>query len=208
VFELAKLFAPPAPLAHQPAAAPVAWGVRARPDDLTGLLNHGTFWEWLEQSVETGAPFSVVLLDLDGFRTVNNAEGHRAGDLVLRGIADALIVAGRDTDHVFRYGGDEFCILLPGADAAGARRVADRSLEAVATAPAGRRHVTASVGHASFPNDGSGAVDILLAADRAAYVAKRRGGNQVASADEGLSLAGELRLQDPTPVDSPTAEAS
>ncbi len=98
-FELVQLFAAQVSIALQNAEVFQAVEVRARTDDLTGLLNHGTFEEWLERSVREGAPFSLIMLDLDNFRDVNNDLGHQAGDEVLRRIARALVRSGRDTDH-------------------------------------------------------------------------------------------------------------
>jgi diguanylate cyclase (GGDEF)-like protein len=128
--------------------------------------------------------------------------GHQAGDEHLRRIAEALTKSGRDTDLVFRYGGDEFAFLLPGADADGARRVAERACSAVRGLGG---PVSASIGVATFPHDGATAADVLLAADRACFVAKREGRDRIATAAEGLALAAEFRPQAPTPVDSEVA---
>ena len=198
-FELVQLFAAQVSIALQNAEVFQAVEIRARTDDLTGLFNHGTFQEWLERSVREGTPFSLIMLDLDDFRTVNNDLGHQAGDGLLRRIAASLIRAGRDSDLIFRYGGDEFTFLLPNTDEAGALQVAERARVAVAATD---DTVTASVGVATFPTDGATATDVLLAADRACYVAKRGGRDRIVTAAEGLALAAELSLQPPTPVDS------
>ncbi len=203
-FELVKLFAAQVSIALQNAEVFQAVEIRARTDNLTGLYNHGTFEEWLERSVRDGAPFSLIMLDLDDFRDINNDLGHQAGDDALRRIADALVTAGRDSDLVFRYGGDEFTFILPNTDEAGAIRAADRLRKAVSAAD---ESVTASVGAATYPQHGTTARDILLAADRACFVAKNRGRDRVATAAEGLELASELSLQAPTPVD-PTGLSS
>ena len=200
-FELVQLFAAQVSIALQNAEVFRAVELRAQTDDLTGLLNHGTFQDRLEWSVHTGGSFSLIMLDLDDFRDVNNSLGHQAGDQVLREIAAELVRAGRDSDQIFRYGGDEFTFLLPGTDAAGAMHVAERASHAV---KAVGREITASIGIGSYPDDGPTAAAVLLAADRACFVAKRGGRDRIATAAEGLALAAEFSLQAPTPVDPPS----
>jgi diguanylate cyclase (GGDEF)-like protein len=204
-FELVQLFAAQVSIALQNAEVFEAVEIRARTDDLTGLFNHGTFQEWLERSAREGTPFSLIMLDLDDFRTVNNERGHQAGDALLRRIATGLIGAGRDTDLVFRYGGDEFTFLLAHTDEAGALQVAERARQAVVSVDL---TVSASIGVATFPVDGDTASEVLLAADRACFVAKRRGRDGIATAAEGLALAAEFSLQQPTPVDSASPPAA
>ena len=211
-FELVKLFAAQVSIALNNAEIHRAVEIRARSDGLTGLLNHATFQEFLIQRVREATPFSLIMLDLDDFRTINNQFGHQAGDRLLRAIADSLLHAGRESDHVFRYGGDEFTFLLPGTDAAGALLVAERARDAVRLVgeepdwKSAGMHVSASIGVATYPVDGEAAEEILLAADRACYVAKRTGTGRIATAAEGLELAAEVELQEPTPVDPPTLE--
>jgi diguanylate cyclase (GGDEF)-like protein len=144
------------------------------------------------------------MLDLDDFRGVNNRMGHQAGDETLRQIASALTRSGRDSDLVFRYGGDEFAFLLPHTDPAGARAVADRARTAVKLLGG---PVTASIGVATYPADGADAAEVLLAADRACFLAKRSGHDRVATAAEGAALAAEFQPTAPTPVDSETQVA-
>jgi diguanylate cyclase (GGDEF)-like protein len=151
------------------------------------------------------------MLDLDDFKAVNDAMGHQAGDRLLAEIARAIVAAGRDSDYVFRYGGDEFALILPGTDASSALAVAERVRTAVhevggegsGWAAAGMA-VSVSIGLATFPRDGLSTESILLAADRACFVAKRTGPGLIATADEGLARAKEFSLQEPTPVDPPT----
>ncbi len=208
-FELVKLFAAQVSIALQNAEIYRNVEIRARTDWLTSLLNHATFRERLESSVAQGDTFSLVMMDLDDFKSVNDALGHQAGDRLLSEIARAIVNAGRETDHVFRYGGDEFVLILPGADAASAVAVAERVRAAVhavgrpsTKATPGGVMCSASFGLATFPTDGETADSVLLAADRACFVAKRSGRGLISTAEEGLALAAEFKLQEPTPVDS------
>jgi diguanylate cyclase (GGDEF)-like protein/excisionase family DNA binding protein len=206
-FELVQLFAGQVSIALQNAETHRDVEVRARTDDLTGLLNHGSLREWLARSATAGGMFSLIMLDLDAFKAVNDAFGHQAGDRLLRDIGTAVVTAGRDTDLVFRYGGDEFAVLLPGTDATGALQVAGRIRDAVreVARPGGARddvEITASIGVATFPLDATTGPDMLLAADRACFVAKRGGRDRIADAAVGLALATQFSLQEPTPVDS------
>ena len=208
-FELVQLFAGQASIALQNAEVYLAVRRRAQTDVLTGLLNHGTFGQQLDALVTAGEPFSLVMLDLDNFKPVNDGMGHQAGDLLLRHVADAIVTASRDTDRIFRYGGDEFALLLPRTQGDEVGSIAERVRGAVkgvvgpgTTWRGGARALEASAGTASFPADGASAEEVLLAADRALFVAKRSGGGRVASAAEGLALAGEFTLQVPTPIDT------
>ena len=207
-FDLVKLFAAQVSIALQNAQAHGALARRAQTDDLTGLLNHGAFRERLALAVEHGETFSVLMIDLDRFKLVNDTFGHAAGNDLLQQVGAAIVGASRDTDSVFRYGGDEFTIILPGTDAAHAGLVAERIRSAIAAVvgPGSGLHAAglrldASAGVASYPTDGTTPDAILLAADRACFVAKRGGGGRVAAAAEGQALAGELTLQVPTPID-------
>jgi diguanylate cyclase (GGDEF)-like protein len=214
-FELVKLFAAQVSIALANAEQHNAVEIRARTDALTGLLNHGTFVDWLGRAVAAGEPFSLVMLDLDDFKGVNDALGHQAGDRFLEIVARAIVGAQRETDRVFRYGGDEFVLILPGTDDVAARAVAERVRAAIDSIglpgsawAAGGIHVSASIGVATFPADGATPADVLLAADRACFVAKRSGRGQIATAAEGLALASEFSLKEPTPVDPPTLDSA
>ena len=208
-FDLVKLFAAQASIALRNAEIHRAVEIRAETDALTDLLNHGTFTQQLAAAVLRADPFSLLMLDLDDFKKYNDAGGHQAGDSLLRGIALTLRTSVRETDLVFRYGGDEFVLLLPGTDARGALAVAQKVHAAVravgrpdpSLAPA--TGVTASIGVATYPADGADLPSILLAADRACYLSKRRGRNCISTASEGLALAGTFLLTTPTPVDEP-----
>jgi diguanylate cyclase (GGDEF)-like protein/excisionase family DNA binding protein len=210
-FELVQLFAAQVSIALQNAEVHRAVEIRAQTDDMTGVLNHGTFQAWLRRSVDEREPFSLIMLDLDDFKAVNDALGHQAGDRLLAEIARAIVAAGRETDHVFRYGGDEFALILPGADDTSALAVAERVRTAVhdvggegSSWADAAMAVSVSTGLATFPRDGLTPESILLAADRACFVAKRTGHGLIATADEGLARARGFSLQEPTPVDPPT----
>jgi diguanylate cyclase (GGDEF)-like protein/excisionase family DNA binding protein len=207
-FELVQLFAAQASIALRNAETYLAVRLRAQTDVLTALLNHGAFGQQLEGLIAAHEPFSLVMLDLDQFKAVNDRMGHQAGNRLLRQVADAIVAASRDTDRVFRYGGDEFAVLLPrtGPDQVGP--IAERIRSAVSkvvgpgTGWHGRaRRLDASAGTASYPADGSTADEVLLAADRALFIAKRSGGGRVATSADGMALAGEFTLQAPTPID-------
>jgi diguanylate cyclase (GGDEF)-like protein/excisionase family DNA binding protein len=213
-FELVQLFAAQVSIALRNAETFQAAEIRARTDTLTGLLNHGTFKDWLARGVASHEPFGLVIIDLDEFKTVNDTLGHQAGDRLLREIAGAILGAARDTDSVFRYGGDEFVVILPKSDAPGLASAAGRIQAAVGAVgepgtpwAADGLNIAASIGMASYPSDGSTAEEVLLAADRACFVAKRRGRGRIATAQEGLALAAEFTLSEPTPVDPPSVPA-
>jgi diguanylate cyclase (GGDEF)-like protein/excisionase family DNA binding protein len=208
-FELVQLFAAQVSIALQNAEVHRAVEIRAQTDDLTGLLNHGTFQGWLARDAQARDAFSLIMLDLDDFKSVNDRMGHQAGDRLLAEISRALVAAGRDSDRVFRYGGDEFAVILPGADAPAALAVSERVRAAVQAigrddsswAEAGLA-ISVSIGVATFPRDGITAEEILLAADRACFVAKRTGNGLIATADEGLAIARDFAFKSPTPIDA------
>jgi len=210
-FELVKLFAGQVSIALRNAEVFQAVESRARTDDLTGLLNHRAFKDRLARVVAEREPFGLVMIDLDQFKAANDTLGHQAGDRLLREIAGAIRAAARETDAVFRYGGDEFVVILPGAGVADLEAVAGRIAKAVAAVGAEGTPwasdgvwVAASIGTASYPDDGGDTEAVLLAADRACFVAKRSGRGRVATAAETAALADEFTLSKPTPVDPPS----
>jgi diguanylate cyclase (GGDEF)-like protein len=188
-------------------------------DATTGLANRRALERDLDAAVSRaergGRSVAILYIDLDQFKAVNDALGHQAGDRLLSQIAQAIVGASRESDLVFRYGGDEFAVLLPGADIDAASVVADRVRSAVhAVGAAGTPWhgaslaVSASFGLAAFPEHGETAEAVLLAADRACFVAKRAGAGRITTADVGLRLAAEFSLQEPTPVDSSSVPAA
>ncbi len=154
---------------------------------MTSLYNRRFFSLRLEEELSRyrrfNHPVSVVLLDLDGFKAVNDDFGHAAGDDTLRDISQILMKHSRGINVVSRYGGDEFAVLLVETSKAGARLYADRIREVVAKYPFSHgKVITASFGVASLPDDEAAtAEDLFRAADDALYAAKRGGKNQVAA---------------------------
>lgn len=165
---------------------------QARVDGLTGLANRRAAEDHLAAELSRiqrfGGPLSIVIADLDDFKVVNDRFGHPAGDLVLREFARTLEEGVRDVDLASRWGGEEFVLLLPGTDSAGAVHVAERIRVALAnrlilSAEGEPIDVTASFGVAGYPESES-AQDLLAAADSALYAAKRGGKNRVSTAHE------------------------
>ena len=150
----------------------------AATDDLTMIANRRTFMISLEReiarSVRSGEPVSLVILDLDGFKLVNDTYGHPAGDEALRNVAAAISIACRDLDTPARYGGEEFAVILPGCDEGQSIEIAERLRAAVALAPAVMR-LTASAGLATFPQHAGDVDGLVQAADAALLVSKRSG---------------------------------
>jgi len=163
------------------------WRHLSGKDALTGLANRAWFDERLEEEVSrarrSAQPLSLGILDLDSFREMNSAHGHAGGDLALQTVARLLRRSIRKSDLAARLGGDEFVIVFPDTDAA----QAILRLEALREEVAGLRvevgrtacTITMSVGVASFPADGTGAAEVLAAADGRAFEAKRLGKNRV-----------------------------
>lgn len=157
-------------------------------DPLTGLPNRRGFLARALPSIavmrRNGGDCALVMLDLDRFKAINDSFGHPAGDAVLRGVAAVIAEAVRDADVVGRLGGEEFALLLPGADTAAAALAAERlrGLVAAGVSHPGGERVTLSAGVATLgtEEDPATALDsALAAADRALYAAKRAGRDQV-----------------------------
>src|SRR5881227_1577414 len=161
-------------------------------DGLTQLANRRSFDRSLDRELQratrTDGRLSVVLLDIDHFKALNDTHGHLVGDNVLREIAAALAECGREYDTIARYGGEEFAAVLPGCSSALAVQVADRLRRAVEEART-EVPVTASCGVATYPYDGADVDSLLGAADRALYSAKHGGRNRVFSAEQSRAVA-------------------
>ncbi len=154
----------------------------AETDLVTGVYSHRHLQDRVRQETarasRSHSPLSVLMVDLDDFKRINDEHGHLAGDRVLRAIAGALRAAVRTSDVVARYGGDEFVVLMPDTDAPEAKQVAQRAAEAVAElahpmSDGSKVHITCSVGLALHPRDGRNGKALLRAADAAMYTHKR-----------------------------------
>lgn len=149
-------------------------------DSLTELPNRRAFEERLKQLYEHRATFALLYLDLDGFKQVNDRLGHQAGDEVLRAVALLLRQCIRTADLAARVGGDEFCLILSGADVQTTRSVAERVLKGLGLISHSRGvGIGASFGVATDA-DGIGPSEVVAAADAAMYRAKRLGGARIA----------------------------
>jgi len=172
----------------------------ARHDELTGLLNRRSLDAMVASEIgrhsRYGGVFSLIILDLDSFKAYNDNYGHLAGDKILKQTGSIMKRSIRDADQAFRYGGDEFAILLPQTTIEAAYQVAERIRKRIASEiNTGHIPVTTSLGLASWPADGIGLNEIIAAADAALYHAKRSGGNQ------GHRASGAMLISDDTMID-------
>lgn len=161
-------------------------------DFITNSYNHRYFQQQLRSELERAQvrsrPLSLLMIDLDHFKQVNDTYGHLFGDQVLKSIAGRLKEELRTTDILSRYGGEEFAVILPGSNLAGARTVAERLREAVQLSPVlvedKEIHVTVSIGVAAHSDQANEAQTLIWLADKALYQSKNSGRNQVCLADE------------------------
>ncbi|HEX6025655.1 MAG TPA: diguanylate cyclase [Solirubrobacter sp.] len=173
--ELVERFATMAALAYDSARQRETLREQVRHDGLTGLLNHRACHEKLREALANEGRVAVVLLDLDHFKVINDAHGHAEGDRVLAATAERLRSVVRSGDTVGRLGGEEFVVILPGADADAAEDCAERARAALAELTVRGRPLAASAGVAAAPADGVDAAALLENADAALYRAKRSG---------------------------------
>lgn len=157
-------------------------------DGLTGVKTHRYLMEALssewKRATRASRPFSLLLIDLDRFKFVNDFYGHLEGDLVLQRVGQILEQNCRRSDVVARYGGDEFVILMPETGAAQAMQIADKLRPAISDDPLLReKTITASFGLASFPIHGSTPQELIQVADASMYLSKHEGGNTISTAD-------------------------
>jgi diguanylate cyclase (GGDEF)-like protein len=179
---------------------------QAAEDPLTGLANQRAFYRTcaaeFSRALRSESEVSIVMLDLDHFKVINDAHGHLQGDQVLLAVADALRRSVRAHDVVARMGGEEFAILLPDADAAAAFDTAERARTAIARVPVAAATLSCSAGVATASPAQASPVDLLALADRALYQAKRLGRDRTVSS---RSPADRLGLAEGTPPGAPVA---
>ena len=174
---------------------------RARHDGLTGLLNRRAMEEALEaqlqRSLRNGEAFSVMMIDIDHFKSVNDRHGHAVGDSALRQLAAILRAGVRGIDRVARFGGEEFLVLLPDVSLADAQPLAERLRERVASSslvqPAASLALTVSIGVAEWRPGSDDLTRLLTRADAALYRAKQGGRDRVEMARERPGAALEMR---------------
>ena len=156
-------------------------------DGLTGLYNHRHFQEVLEKEVSRASryqeDFSLLMVDIDDFKLLNDAHGHQFGDKILKKLAEVFMSCVRDTDMVARYGGEEFAIILPKVDSDHAFVMAQRIRAEVKAKSKkltrGKGPLTISIGLAGFPADASERLSLIDKADKALYAAKKAGKDRV-----------------------------
>lgn len=168
-------------------------------DPLTNLYNQRVFWELIENEIARSSrheyPFSLLVVDADNFKLVNDSYGHGIGDTFLQLLVGGIREAIRDDDLLARYGGDEFALILPQTDLAGAEIIARRIIEAVSrvsmAAPDGAAiNGSVSIGMASYPEHAEASRDLFLFADNMMYRAKSEGKNRfiVPSAEDVVDV--------------------
>ena len=178
----------------------------AKRDSLTGLYNRSHFESVLRNKIEYANrrtdTLAVAMIDVDGFKQVNDTQGHGMGDLALRQVGHLLAAQARDTDVVARYGGDEFAWLMPGTSVEAALAVADRIRRLVQETQAQMdMPISLSIGIAACPQDASSMADLIDLADAAMYLAKDSGGNRVKRyvVTEDHRTASQKRIRKPRP---------
>jgi diguanylate cyclase (GGDEF)-like protein len=184
-FHLAKRFADAAALALDNAETTAALEHQARTDSLTGLFNHRTFHERLRDELagacDGSGGVAVLMLDIDDFKYLNDVHGHATGDRVLRIVGETVADCSRAEDIACRIGGEEFAVILPGADAGAAAILGSRIQEELAarSVTVANRSVSASIGIAQAPEHSRHAQELAAYADAAMLEAKQRGKNRI-----------------------------
>jgi diguanylate cyclase (GGDEF)-like protein len=169
---------------------------QAAEDPLTGLANQRAFYRGcaaeFSRAQRAGSDVSIVMLDVDHFKAINDAHGHPYGDQVLLGVADALRATIREHDTVARVGGEEFAILLPDADTEAAYDIAERVRDAIAHVPVAHASLSCSAGVATLSPAEESPTHLIEVADRALYRAKRLGRDRTVIGDAGASRSSRI----------------
>jgi diguanylate cyclase (GGDEF)-like protein len=186
----------------------------SRFDSLTGLTSRSFFVSTIEREIpraaRTGRPFALMMIDLDGLKAANDRFGHDSGDRLLQAVSDVLRGDIRQTDVAARYAGDEFVLLLPETDLAGALRVADKvrvDISRLALPHDGSViRTSASIGVVTYPDDGRTWAELMRRADLAMYEAKRRGRDQVVRYARETAIRMGEQAGGPTAWPAPSAQ--
>jgi diguanylate cyclase (GGDEF)-like protein len=166
----------------------------ATQDPLTNCLNRRSFFEQAElawaKAVADGQPLSCIMTDIDRFKSINDKFGHAVGDQVIEAVAKVLTSSFRKTDLICRYGGEEFCVLMPGAELDQAVKVAEGARAAIAKTVGGQLNtkepfeITSSFGLSSLKYGAKDIATLLNQADKALYLAKQSGRDKVSRWDQ------------------------
>ncbi len=161
---------------------------QSQSDSLTGLWNHGYFQKMLlmelQQAKRSEQPLSLLFLDIDNFKQLNDTCGHQHGDLILKELANILKESARTQDYICRYGGEEFALILTRTHAQQSLEIAERFRRKIeqhefpSPSGVGTLHLTVSIGLASFPNHADNTDTLIALADKAMYTAKTSGKNR------------------------------
>jgi diguanylate cyclase (GGDEF)-like protein len=181
----------------------------AATDGLTSVANRRTFEAALEvelaRAARSGSSLSLVLIDIDHFKMLNDTHGHQAGDEVLRAVAQAIKGQSRAFDTTARFGGEEFAVIMPGCDVADAERSAERFRHAVGRLE-GIAQVTVSAGVATFPVHAADTESLVQMADGALYESKGAGRDRTTVAHPTLAEGADKLLTDLEPTGSPASD--
>jgi len=168
-------------------------------DELTGCYNRRYMHYWIENETKRAnrfdTKFTLMLLDIDDFRNINNNFGHLEGDRVLVRFAEFLRANVREVDSIVRYGGDEFIILMPNSHTKGVMELGQRIIDALNTKELRAHKIRCSIGFAVFPDDATRAEALLNHADTLMYQAKQQGKNRI-----GVEIEAVRRLRIPSPI--------
>jgi two-component system cell cycle response regulator len=169
---------------------------RSQLDWLTGLYNHGYFQQFLgyelKRSLEQGFPVSLIMIDVDNFKSYNDTLGHSAGDAILREMGQVIRNNIREVDFAARYGGEEFAVVLPYVHRENVIAVAERIHKALTSheffhdESIGLKNPTVSMGIAVFPDEASNKTELIIQADSMLYLAKQNGKNQYRISEQKL----------------------